>query len=47
MRIELETICTQAHTSAAASGHGVVNVLNGTAGRIVQPRDVHGDLNIT
>lgn len=47
LRIGLEAMWNQAHTSAAASGDGVVNLLNGTADRVVQLRDVHGDLTIT
>ena len=36
-----------AHTQAAASEDGVVNVFNGKAERVIQLRDVRGDLNIT
>lgn len=43
---ELRNLWNQAQTNAAATGDGVVNVLNGQAGRMVQLRDVHGDLNI-
>jgi hypothetical protein len=43
---EARVLWNQAQTSAAASGDGVVNVLNGQAGKVVQLRDVHGDVNI-
>ncbi|MEV4670624.1 MULTISPECIES: hypothetical protein [Actinomadura] len=43
---EARNLWNQAQTNAAATGDGVVNVLNGQAGRVVQLRDVHGDLNI-
>ncbi|TDC09526.1 hypothetical protein [Actinomadura bangladeshensis] len=45
-RAELETIWQQAHTNASATGDGVVNVFTGRAERVVQLRDVQGDLNI-
>lgn len=43
---EARSLWNQAQTNAAATGDGVANVLNGQAGRVVQLRDVHGDLNI-
>lgn len=43
---QLEAIWSQAQTQAAASDDGVVNVFNGRADKVVQLRDVHGDLNI-
>jgi hypothetical protein len=43
---EARTLWNQAQTNAAATGDGVVNVLNGQAGRVIQFRDVHGDMNI-
>ncbi|TDD83597.1 hypothetical protein E1293_14350 [Actinomadura darangshiensis] len=43
---EARNLWNQAQTNAAASDDGVVNILNGQAGRVVQLRDVHGDLNI-
>ncbi|MCP9950009.1 MULTISPECIES: hypothetical protein [Actinomadura] len=43
---EARTLWNQAQTNAAATNDGVVNVLNGQAGRVVQLRDVHGDVNI-
>lgn len=43
-RAQLETIWQQAH--ATASGDGVVNVFNGRAEKVVQLRDVQGDINI-
>ena len=43
---EARTLWNRAQTNAAATGDGVVNVLNGQAERVVQLRDVHGDLNI-
>ncbi|MFB4306839.1 hypothetical protein [Actinomadura sp. GTD37] len=42
----LEAIWNQAQTAATASGDGVVNVHNGPAEKVVQLRDVQGDLNI-
>ncbi|GAA4311269.1 hypothetical protein ACFQY7_28725 [Actinomadura luteofluorescens] len=44
--VELRNLWNQAQTNAAATNDGVVNVLNGRAGRVIQLRDVHGDLNI-
>jgi hypothetical protein len=43
---EVRAIWNRAQTNAAATGDGVVNVLNGQAGKVVQLRDVRGDLNI-
>jgi hypothetical protein len=43
---EARHLWNRAQTNAAATGDGVVNVLNGQAGRVVQLRDVHGDVNI-
>lgn len=43
---EARALWNQAQANAAATGDGVVNVLNGQAERVVQLRDVHGDLNI-
>ena len=43
---ELTAVWSQAHTSAAATGGGVVNIFGGSAEKVVQLRDVHGDLNI-
>jgi hypothetical protein len=43
---EARGLWNRAQTNAAATGDGVVNVLNGQAGRMVQLRDVHGDVNI-
>lgn len=45
-RAELEALWNQAQTQASATGEGVVNVFNGRAERIVQLRDLKGDLNI-
>jgi DNA topoisomerase VI subunit B len=45
-RDELRTIWDKAQTRAKASDDGVVNVFNGHAERVVQLRDVHGDLNL-
>ncbi|GAA1790792.1 hypothetical protein GCM10009735_23020 [Actinomadura chokoriensis] len=45
-RAELETIWQQARTDASAADDGVVNVFTGRAERVVQLRDVQGDLNI-
>jgi hypothetical protein len=45
-RAELETIWQRAHTDASATDDGVVNVFTGRAERVVQLRDVQGDLNI-
>lgn len=45
-RAELETLWNQAHTDVVATEDGVVNVFNGHAEKIVQFRDVHGDLHI-
>ncbi|GAA2136137.1 MULTISPECIES: hypothetical protein [Actinomadura] len=46
LRAELEAIWNQAQTRAEASDDGVVNVFNGRAEKVVQLRDVNGDLNI-
>lgn len=43
-RAQLETIWQRAHVNA--SGDGVVNVFNGKAEKVVQLRDVQGDINI-
>ncbi len=43
---EVETVWNQAQTLARASEDGVVNVFSGHASRVVQLRDVQGDLNI-
>ncbi|WP_433463625.1 hypothetical protein [Spirillospora sp. CA-128828] len=43
---EARNLWNQAQTNAAATNDGVVNVLNGQAGKMIQLRDVHGDLNI-
>ncbi|WP_149262601.1 hypothetical protein [Actinomadura sp. K4S16] len=43
---ELRNLWNQAQTNAAATHDGVVNVLNGRADKVIQLRDVHGDLNI-
>lgn len=43
---ELTPVWTQAQMHAAAHDDGVVNVVNGGAGRVVQLRDVQGDLTI-
>src|SRR5512139_2312211 len=43
---ELRAIWSRAHQSITADDHGVVNVFNGQAGKVVQLRDVHGDLTI-
>ncbi|TDE32721.1 hypothetical protein [Actinomadura sp. 6K520] len=45
-RAELETLWNQAQTKASANDEGVVNVFNGRADKVVQLRDVQGDLNI-
>ncbi len=44
---EARHLWNQAQTNAAASGDGVVNVLNGRAEKVIQLRDVQGDLNIS
>ncbi|TDC69921.1 hypothetical protein E1200_06940 [Actinomadura sp. GC306] len=46
LRAELETFWNQAQTKASANDEGVVNVFNGQADRVVQLRDIKGDLNI-
>lgn len=43
---ELTSVWTQAQMHAEAHDDGVVNVVNGGAGRVVQLRDVQGDLTI-
>ena len=43
---EIRSLWSQVRTTAAAGDHGVVNVFHGRADKIVQLRDVHGDLNI-
>ncbi|MFA1548270.1 hypothetical protein [Actinomadura chokoriensis] len=43
---EARNLWNQAQTNAAATNDGVVNVLNGRAGNVIQLRDVQGDLNI-
>ena len=43
---EIRTLWDQVHVAAAAQDDGVVNVFSGRAEKVVQLRDVHGDLNI-
>ncbi|MER7541829.1 hypothetical protein ABTW95_02340 [Spirillospora sp. NPDC127506] len=43
---EARGLWNQAQANAAATNDGVVNVLNGRAEKVVQLRDVQGDLNI-
>ncbi|GAA4225258.1 hypothetical protein GCM10022254_06800 [Actinomadura meridiana] len=45
-RSELQTLWNQAHTEAVATEDGVVNIFNGHADKMIQLRDVHGDLHI-
>jgi hypothetical protein len=46
-RDEIETIWRQAQMNTMATGDGVVNIFNGRAERVIQLRDVQGDLNIS
>jgi DNA topoisomerase VI subunit B len=46
LRTELRALWEQAQIRAKAADDGVVNVFNGQADRVVQLRDVHGDLNL-
>ncbi len=45
-RAELRMIWDRTQTRAEASEEGVVNVFNGDADKVVQLRDIHGDLNL-
>lgn len=44
LRTELETLWNQAQTTAADDA--VVNIFNGRAEKVIQLRDIQGDLNI-
>lgn len=43
---QIRELWSQVGTTAAAGDHGVVNVFHGRADKVVQLRDVHGDLSI-
>lgn len=43
---EIETMWNRARTVAAPSDEGVVNLFNGRAAKVVQMRDLNGDLNV-
>jgi hypothetical protein len=45
-RAELDAIWQQAHANASAADDGVVNVFTGRAEKVVQLRDVQGDLTV-
>ncbi|MFI0371548.1 hypothetical protein ACH35V_27090 [Actinomadura sp. 1N219] len=45
-RADAETLWNQAQTMASVSGDGVVNIFNGQAQRVIQARDIKGDLNL-
>jgi hypothetical protein len=43
---QIRELWDNVRTAATASDHGVVNVFHGRADKVVQLRDVHGDLRI-
>lgn len=43
---QIRELWSQVGLTAAASDHGIVNVFHGRADKVVQLRDVHGDLTI-
>jgi hypothetical protein len=43
---QIRELWDRVRTTAAAGDHGVVNVFHGRADKVVQLRDVHGDLRI-
>ncbi|TMR00620.1 hypothetical protein ETD83_16350 [Actinomadura soli] len=45
-RADAENLWNQAQTMASASDDGVVNIFNGQAQRVIQARDIKGDLNL-
>ncbi|MBO2456246.1 hypothetical protein [Actinomadura violacea] len=46
-RGELEAVWNHAQTRAEASDDAVINTFNGNAEKVIQLRDVNGDLNIS
>lgn len=44
---QIRELWGQSHPSAAAHDDAVVNIFNGQADKVVQLRDVHGDLRIS